>query len=69
MGSVEFGLEEKGIVAFGGVHRDVHGIDFGIFEMLDEFGLFLGVEAEIGIDREDEELMTGGLAAGEEVFG
>lgn len=69
MGSVEFGLEEEGVVAFVGVHGDMHGVHVSVLKVLDEFGLFLGVEAEIGVDGEDEEPMTGSLAAGEEVLG
>ncbi len=66
MGGVEVGLEEEGVVAFGGVHGDVDGGDVGLFEVADEFCLFLGVEAEVGVDGEDEEFMPGGFAAGEE---
>ena len=66
MGGVEVGLEEEGVVAFGGVHGDVDGGDAGLFEVADEFCLFLGVEAEVGVDGEDEEFVPGGFAAGEE---
>ena len=69
MGRVEFGLEEEGIVAFGGVHRDVNGVDIRVFEVLDDFGLLFGVETEVGVDGEDEEFMTGGIAAGKKIFG
>ncbi len=68
VGSVEFGLEEKGVVAFGGVDGDVHGVHIGLFEVFDEFGLLLGIKAKVGVDGEDEELVAGGLAAGEEIF-
>lgn len=66
MRGVEVGLEEEGVVAFGGVHGDVDSGDVGLFEVADEFCLFFGVEAEVGVDGEDEELMPGGFAAGEE---
>ena len=55
-------------MAFGGVHGDVHGGDVGLFEVADEFCLFLGVEAEVGVDGEDEEFLPGGLAAREKFF-
>lgn len=68
VGGVEVGFEEERVVAFGGVHGDVDGGDVGLFQVADEFCLFLGVEAEVGVDGEDEEFMPGGLAAGEEFF-
>ena len=63
MGSVKFRFEEEGIVPFGGVNGDVHRVNAGLFEVLDELGLFFGVKAEIGIDGENEELLSGFLAA------
>lgn len=69
MGGVKLGLKEEGIVPFGGVDGDVHGVHVGVFEVFDEFGLFFRIEAEVGVDGEDEEFVAGGLAAGEKVFG
>ena len=45
------------------------GLDAGFFEVFDEFGLFFGVEAEVGIDREDEEALVVLFAWGKKVFG
>lgn len=56
-------------MTFSGVDGDVHGVDFGGFEVADEFGLFFGEEAEVGVDREDEEFLPGFLTAFEEVSG
>ena len=53
-------------MTFGGVDRDVHGVDVCRFEVSNELGLFFGVEAEVGIDGEDEELLPRLLAALEE---
>lgn len=69
VGGVELGFEEEGVVTFCGVHGDVHGVDFCVFEVFDELGLFFGVEAEVGVDGEDEKAVTGFFAAGEEFFG
>lgn len=69
MGGVELGFEEEGVVAFGRVDSDMHRFDACFFEVANEFGLFLGVEAEVGVDREDEKFVAGFFAAGEEVFG
>ena len=69
MGSVELGLEEEGIVSFCGVHGDMNGVDFGVLEMFDDFRLFFGIETEVGIDGEDEEFVTGGIAPSKKIFG
>jgi hypothetical protein len=56
-------------VAFFRVHGDVHAIDFGTLEVLDQFGLFFRVEAEVRIDREDQPALVGGAGALEEGCG
>ncbi len=48
---------------------DVHDVDLGILEVFHEFGLFFRIEAEVGVDGEDEPVLSGVSAAGEEVFG
>lgn len=53
-------------MSFVGVHGDVHGIDFGRFEMLDELGLFLWVKTEIRIDGENQPFLAVAGAAFEE---
>jgi hypothetical protein len=68
MRGVELGFEQEGVVAFVGVHGDVHVRDLGLFEMADELGLLLGVEAEVAVDAEDEIVLSGGGAAGEELL-
>lgn len=50
-------------MAFFRVHGDVHAIDFGALEVLDQFGLFFRVEAEVRIDREDQPALVGGAGA------
>ena len=67
VGGVEFGLEEEGIVAFVGVHGDHHAGRAGFFEHGGQFGLFFGVEAEVGIDAEDEVVVSGLGGALEEI--
>lgn len=56
-------------MAFVRVDGDMDGVHIGLLEMFDDFGLLFGVEAEVGIDREDQEFMTSSIAAGEEVLG
>ena len=56
-------------MAFGGVDGDVHGVHFDVFEVFYEFGLFFGIEAEVGIDGEDEEFVPGFLAPEEKILG
>ena len=62
MGGVEGGFEQEGIVSLFRVHGDVHVRDTGCFQPAHEFGLFLGIEAEIGVDTEDEPVMAGAAA-------
>ena len=45
-------------MALFGVHGDVHAGHACILEMGDQFGLFLGIEAKIGVDAEYEEAMV-----------
>ena len=58
MRGVKCGLEEEGVVTAVGVDRDVHRAETGFFQFEDEGGLFLRIEAEIGIDGKDQEAMT-----------
>lgn len=69
MGGVELGLEEEGVVPFGGMDGDVHRFNTRFFEVADELGLFFGVEAKVGVDGEDEEFVTRFFTAGEEFSG
>jgi len=55
-------------VAFGRVDGDVHGVDVCGFEVANEFGLFFGIEAEVGVDGEDEEFVPCFFAATKEVL-
>lgn len=59
VGGVELGFEEEGVVAFVGVDGDHHAGGAGFFEHGSEFRLFFRVEAKVGINTEDEEMMTG----------
>ncbi len=56
-------------MAFGGVHGDVHGVDVGFLKVFHKFGLFFGIEAEVGVDGEDEEFVPGFLAPEEKILG
>ena len=69
VGSVEFRLEEEGIVAFVRVDGDVEIVDVGLFEVANEFGLFFGVDAEVGVDGEDEVFVPGFAGAGQKLSG
>lgn len=69
MRGVEIRFEEEGVVSLGGMDGDVHGIDVCFLKVFYEFRLFLRVEAEIGIDGEDEPFLSGFCAAVEEFVG
>ena len=69
MGGVELGLQEEGVVTFGGVYGDVHRFHLDVFEAFYELRLFFGIEAEVRVDGEDEEFVTGLFATLEEFLG
>ena len=50
-----------------GVDRDVDRIQAGLLQLKDKFALFLGIEAEVGVDGEDQEAVASLLAAGEKL--
>ena len=58
VGGIEFGFEEEGIVTAIGVDGDVNVGDAGLFQIADEGGLFLGIEAVVFVDTEDEVVMV-----------
>ena len=62
---IEMGFEEEGVVAFVGVDGDVLHGDAVSLELLDDVFLLVGVEADIGVDAEDEVVLM--LAAVEDL--
>ena len=66
---VEIGLEEKGVVTFVRMDGDVHRVDVAFGEVLNEFCLFFGIEAEVGVDRENQPFLAGIATTLEEFLG